>query len=27
MMGYLFNPAKTRDGRQVESVATVIFTK
>ena len=27
MMGYLFNPAITRDGRRVASVATVIFTK
>ena len=27
MMGYVFNPATTRDGRRVDFVATVIFTK
>ena len=27
MMGYLFHPATTRDGRRVDDVATVIFTK
>ena len=27
MMGYLFNPATTRDGRHIDFVATVIFTK
>ena len=27
MMGYLFNPATTRDGHRVDYVATVIFTK
>jgi len=26
LMGYLFNPARTRDGRYVDFVATVIFT-
>ncbi|MGE5803327.1 MAG: hypothetical protein ACM358_13865 [Gemmatimonadota bacterium] len=27
MMGYLFNPATTRDGQHVDYVATVVFTK
>jgi len=27
MMGYLFHPATTRDGRRVDYVATVVFTK
>lgn len=27
MMGYLFNPATTREGYRVASVATVVFTK
>jgi len=27
MMGYLFNPARTRDGRYVDFVATVTFTQ
>src|SRR2546425_4399700 len=26
LMGYLFNPARTRDGRYVDFVATIIFT-
>jgi hypothetical protein len=27
MMGYVFNPATTRNGRRIDFVATVIFTK